>query len=207
MKNLLMLFKIYHVIIILTFLLPFAVIDCYGPSAKDIAEKAKEDSIKQADSLNNIDTLKCKNYLTDTTQLNNVNKDTLPKETVSDTLKSENKYLKSIEKYAELVLYDNQNHYTGVGVFYFGIGLISFIGIFNAFILILISCLMVFIIKLRNFKTILIIDVFGIVFLISSIGKYILWGYWVCLFCWIGLIILDIVVFRKSKILLTSDHT
>jgi hypothetical protein len=144
---------------------------------KDSVEEAHEDfNVANQDLMSKIDTLLYSN--------NSKNK--------------ESKFLDYIGNVLEYFSFDGDGNLTGFGIviFYFEDYLKNH-GSTNAFILIIISSMMGFRKKWRFLKSILIIDIFGLIFLFFSVAN--LWGYWICLYSWIVLILYDFIFIRYHK--------
>ena len=196
--------RLYHLLIVITFLLPFMVIRCGGPSDEEIEAQRIADSARLADSLNgnnSIDSLNLIRLKQDSTNVlinDSVKQDSscIQKANNSDSLDNENPIIKKIVK----IFLINEDRYTGLGIVYLGIVIYrDLIGFVNAFLLILLSSILISNKKWRNFKTILIIDLIGFVFLNLTINKHLLWGFGICYTLWIGLIIFDAIIYKKNK--------
>jgi hypothetical protein len=252
--------KLYHVIILFTFFLPFYSFEFCGPSAEELKKAAMADSLKKADSIQKTDSVKQllslhinnslntkTNRLKDSSinikkeiseidkskihrqaQISNIKSDSIHNNDTFKTNKSNdlnNNLLKDTIDRIKANKNDNNKSnienngffpkmkeflltvllymmFGGGGLSGFGkvLDFVNFLhefGVINSYLLILLSCLMIFIKRWRFIKSILLIDIFGFLFLLGTSGE--LWGYWVCLYSWIGLIILDAVLISKQK--------
>ena len=215
MSKLLRFLRLYHVLLFITFFLPFMTVTCFGPSAEEREAQRIADSARMADSLKTIDSIQHSdstiiidsikgyrdknNYTLQTTINKNSTKiDSLKTDSTCkhNSISDENTLL---NRFAD-ILFGKNDKYTGFGIVYLGlVSVRDFIGIFNAFILIILSTILVLKKKSINFKRILYIDSIGFLFLSISINTQLLWGFWICYIFWIGLIILDLVTIKTNK--------
>jgi hypothetical protein len=218
MKRFLGFYKGFHVLIIVTFFLPFITVKCLGPSSEEIETQRIADSSKFAASLKHIDSIKVADSSKykikekqNAIKVIEINSDSgqnaiskLDTNKIHQNTKApdedETGVFKWISKILGNLICDDHNNYTGIGMVYLSVTTIrSLTGFLNAFILIILSSIKVFKLKWRNYKRILLYDIIGFAFLSITINEDVIWGFWICFFSWIGLILYDILIFKKVK--------
>jgi hypothetical protein len=189
--------KVYHVFIFCTFFLPFLTNSCENTKDKAI-EQAKKDSLK-ADSISKVINQPIK---TDSIAKREINKKTVSnvgKMNLDSLSKKKPEKKSKIKNFVENIIFDNvlsflckdkNSNLTGFGIIVLGLSIyLKEIGIINSFLLILLSIFLIFRKNRRFLKSVLIVDIFGFLFLLAAHAD--LWGYWICLWSWLGLLVLD----------------
>ena len=213
--------KLLNVLVLLTFLLPFFYTGC-SPSAEEISEKAKMDSIRIADSLSqlpnyvdtslqtiNVEELKSVDFSQNFTIVCDTILNNQEEVKISSSKSEKDKSFsdKIIEKYAFLkpILIPKTSTYTGLGVVVNLLEFFGFISLFLSFIILFINFLIKYIDK-KSIRTIVLLDVFILLGIYFSTGFCLwgcqeLWGYWVSVTFASILLIFDlyVLVLEKNK--------
>ncbi len=117
---------------------------------------------------------------------------------IAETNENYNDLMRFDQKEISILLYDKDGNFTGFGALYWSFSnYFTMFGLVNAFILLLIGLNVLVFRKKDSRKTVFIVDLIGIVFLLFNKGD--MWGYWVCISLWAIMVLFDAFLIYKSK--------